>query len=82
MVLPVRPALIACTRCSADAAPTIELRPHEARYVEAHQEDGEHTPFVCASGHRLLLRTPRAQDASKPTERELQASIARGGLGR
>lgn len=74
------PAAIRCTRCGADAVRTIELRPHEARYVEAHAVDGEHAPFVCSAGHRLLLRTPRAQDATKPSEVELARSIARAGL--
>lgn len=88
----MRPAAIRCTRCGADAAPAMELRPHEARYVEAHAADGEHTLFVCSSGHRMLLRfraehvaaalltVERAQDATKPTEVELAKSIARAGL--
>jgi hypothetical protein len=72
------PAAIRCTRCGADATRAIELRPHEARYVEAHAADGEHFPFVCSAGHRLLLRTPRVPPTPPPEGRIRQVAALLG----
>lgn len=79
IAVPAWPAAIRCTRCGADAAPSTMLRPHEARYAAAHVLDGVHRAYVCAAGHRLLLRVA-AEDATKPTEVALATSIARAGL--
>jgi hypothetical protein len=76
----MRPAAIVCTRCGAAAVPANGLRPHEAVYIETHKTDGEHALFVCPSEHRMLLRTARAEDATKPSEVELATSMARAGL--